>query len=241
MKWLVCYLKIMTPFHLLLILLRAFSPRGQSTNHCTAVPAFRVHTGSPCCPWEPGDPGIPGVPVQDWQSYRETPGSLIHVREYSKTFNTKVNWPSAALPAVSPNTGRQKRERSQVSPLLWYRIRVTAPPVKPCKHNYNAKEAAILHSQWRHHKSSVIWFWLGRIIKGCWKCFSHSFNISPCHSCPGGLPQACPGLHSLPWHQPCLAPPATHGNSPHHSPPEETRNRFHAREIDMAKGGKSLG
>lgn len=67
-----------------------------------------------------------------------------------------------------------------------------------------------------------------------------SLEVSPCHSCPGGLPQACPSLHFLPWHQPYLAPPATLGYSPHHSPPEETRNRFHAREVGMAKIGRKV-
>lgn len=76
---------------------------------------------------------------------------------------------------------------------------------------------------------------LGKNHKGVLKMSSQSVEVSPSHSCPGGLPQACPGLHSLPWQQPCLAPLATLGYSPHHSPPEETRNRFHAREVYMAK------
>lgn len=52
-----------------------------------------------------------------------------------RNVNADMNLPPVASLAVSPNTGRQKRERSQVSALLWYHVRLTAPPVKPCNMN----------------------------------------------------------------------------------------------------------
>lgn len=200
------------------LLLRPLSPRSESTNDCTAV-----YIPVPLAVLE--SQAIQASQVflckidSPTEAKRGTPGSVIHVREYSKTFNTEVNWPPAALPAVSPNTRRQKRERSQVSPLLWYRIRVTAPPVKPCKHDYNAKEAAILHSS-KHSGGTISHMILvGKNHKGTLKMFlpfpQHltmsqlSRGVTP--GLPGSplspLAPAMPGTPGNPWEQPSPQPP----------------------------------
>lgn len=143
-----------------------------------------------------------------------------------------MNWPPVPSLVVFPNTETQKRERNQTSALPWYSVRLTAPPVKPCSTNAMQKRSLpFLHSS-EHSEAAISEVSVvGKNQKRVLKMPSQFLEISPCHSCPGGLPQACLSLHSLPWHQPCLAPLASLGCSPHHSPPEETRNRFHARAV----------
>lgn len=64
-----------------------------------------------------------------------------------------------------------------------------------------------------------------------WVCSNVTLSsrpISPSHSRPQGLRQACPGLPFLPWHQPCPEPLASPGSSPQHSPPAAHTTHTHA-------------
>lgn len=58
------------------------------------------------------------------------------------------------------------------------------------------------------------------------KTFQSSPKVSPCHSCPRGLHQACLGLLYHLWHQTYLAPQATLGSSRQHSSPTHTKQIF---------------